>query len=73
MGRKYTETGVTRRVSLAIRESGFDVHDVASAADITDHELVDRLEGRVDITLDELVRVGGFLRTPVSDFFKEAA
>jgi hypothetical protein len=64
---------IARRVNLAISEAGLDVHSVAQAADITTVELVDRLHGRVDFQLDELVRVGGFLRIPVTRFMEVAA
>lgn len=73
MDRQATGIGIARRVNLAISEAGSDVHSVAQAADITTPELEDRLSGRVDFQLDELVRVGGFLRTPVTRFMEEAA
>lgn len=73
MDRNLINSDIARRVILAMREAGSDVHSVAQAADITTPELQDRLAGRSDFQPDELVRVGGFLRTPVSRFFKEAA
>lgn len=73
MDRFSAGIGIARRVSLAIREAGSDVPSVAQAADITIPDLEDRLSGRVDFELGELVRVGGFLRIPVSRFIKEAA
>lgn len=73
MDRESAGIGIARRVSLAVSEAGFDVHSVAQAADITSTELVDRLEGRADFELLELVRVGGFLRIPVTRFMEEAA
>lgn len=73
MDRLNTGIGIGRRVNLAISEAGSDVHSVAQAADITTPELEDRLSGRVDFELDVLVRVGGFLRTPVTRFMEEAA
>lgn len=73
MDRQATGIGIARRVDLAISEAGFDLNTVAQAADITTPELEDRLSGRVDFQLDELVRVGGFLRTPVTRFMEEAA
>lgn len=68
-----TKIAIARRVNLAISEAGQDVHSVARAADITSSELDDRLQGRVDFQLHELVYVGGFLRIPVTRFMKEAA
>ncbi|MGN7978249.1 hypothetical protein ACTJJ4_11810 [Microbacterium sp. 22195] len=73
MDRKRTEIGIARRVDLAIREAGSDVHSVAQAADITTAELEERLEGRAPFLLGELVRVGGFLRVPVTRFVEVAA
>lgn len=73
MDRLNAKIGIARRAYLAISEAGSNVHNVAQAADITDLELVDRLNGRVDFTLEELVDVGGFLHVSVPDFFKEAA
>ncbi|MGX9349217.1 hypothetical protein [Microbacterium sp. KNMS] len=73
MDRLQAGIGIARRVTLAMREAGTDVHSVAKAADITDLELVDRLHGRADFQLEELVRVGGFLRVPVTRFMEEAA
>lgn len=73
MTNNLAKATVARRVSLAVSEAGSDVHSVAQAADITTSELEDRLRGRVDFQLDELVRVGGFLRIPVSQFLEEAA
>lgn len=73
MDRQATGIGIARRVDLAISEAGFDLNTVAQAADITTPQLEDRLSGRVDFQLDELVRVGGFLRTPVTRFMEEAA
>lgn len=73
MDRQATGIGIARRVDLAISEAGLDLNTVAQAADITTPELEDRLSGRVDFQLDELVRVGGFLRTPATRFMEEAA
>lgn len=66
-------TGIGRRVALAIREAGSDVSSVAQAVDIATSDLEDRLSGRVDFEISELVRVGGFLRVPTPWFFGEAA
>ena len=73
MDRNRITLAIARRVNLAIREAGYDAHSVAQAADITTSELEDRLSGRVDFQLGELVRVGGFLRTPAHRFMEEAA
>lgn len=73
MDRLNTGIGIARRVSLAISEAGSDVRSVSQAADITIHEFEDRLSGRVDFELDELVRVGGFLHVPVARFMEVAA
>lgn len=54
-------------------EAGSDVRSVSQAADITIPEFEDRLSGRVDFELDELVRVGGFLHVPVTRFMEVAA
>lgn len=54
-------------------EAGVDVHSVAQAADITTPDLEDRLAGRVEFEIGELVHVGGFLRIPVTRFIEEAA
>lgn len=56
-----------------MREAGSDVISVSQAADITISQLEDRLSGRVDFQLDELVRVGGFLHVPVESFMEVAA
>lgn len=73
MDRLQVEIAIARRVNLAISEAGYDVHTVAQAADITAVEMDDRLQGRVDFQLDELVRVGGFLRIPANRFLEVAA
>ncbi|OAN35091.1 hypothetical protein A4X17_11455 [Plantibacter sp. H53] len=73
MDRLNTGIGIARRVSLAISEAGFDVLSVSQAADMTTDQMNDRLSGRVEFDLVELVRVGGFLHVPVSQFMKEAA
>lgn len=73
MDRNQINTDIARRVSLAISEAGSDVHSVAQAADITISDLNDRLSGRVEFMVDELVHVGGFLHVPVTRFIKEAA
>lgn len=73
MDRNRTTLAIARRVNLAIREAGHNDHSVAQAADITTLELSERLAGRAEFQPDELVRVGGFLRIPVSRFIKEAA
>ncbi|WP_404474767.1 hypothetical protein [Microbacterium aerolatum] len=73
MDRNQINFDIARRVNLAISEAGSDVTNVAQAADITIPELEDRLSGRVEFQPDELVRVGGFLRIPATEFIKEAA
>lgn len=73
MDRFLINSDIARRVNLAISEAGSDVPSVAQAADITTSEFNDRLSGRVDFELEVLVHVGGFLRIPVTRFFKEAA
>lgn len=73
MNRNLITFDIARRVNLAISEAGSDVHSVAQAADITTHELEDRLSGRVEFQPDELVRVGGFLRIPATRFMEVAA
>lgn len=73
MTKNLAQATVARRVNLAIREAGKDAHSVAQAADITTHELNERLHGRVAFGLEELVRVGGFLRIPATQIIKEAA
>lgn len=73
MHRNPITLAIARRVNLAIREAGSDVASVSQAADITTSQLEDRLSGRVDFELHELVRVGGFLHVPTSQFIEEAA
>lgn len=73
MTKNLAQATVARRVNLAISEAALDALSVAQAADITTFELEDRLHGRAPFQLDELVRVGGFLRIPVSRFLEEAA
>lgn len=73
MTNNLAKATVARRVALAIREAGSDVRSVAQAADITTSDLEDRLNGRVDFQIDELVRVGGFLHVPATGFIEEAA
>lgn len=73
MTKNLAQAAVARRVHLAICEAGVDAHSVAVAANITDSDLEDRLNGRAAFQIDELVRVGGFLRTPATHFIKEAA
>ncbi len=64
---------IARRVSAAIIGTGTDIQSVASAADITTPELRDRLNGRVEFGIGELVDVSGFLRVPVNHFIGGAA
>lgn len=72
MDRNTTTTTLARRVTLAIREAGADVRIVAQAADITTSELEDRLSGRVEFQIQELVDVGGFLRIPLNRLMEAA-
>ncbi|MDQ0726851.1 hypothetical protein [Microbacterium sp. W4I20] len=73
MDRNQINSDIARRVNSAICEAGADVRIVARAADITISELDDRLNGRAEFQIDELVHVGGFLRIPATRFMKEAA
>ena len=73
MDRNLINSDIARRVTSAISEAGSDAASVAQAADITTSQLEDRLMGRVEFQMDELVRVGGFLHVPATRFFKEAA
>lgn len=73
MDKNSTTLAIARRVNLAVSEASYDVHSVARAADMTTEQMNDRLSGRVEFHLVELVRVGGFLHVPVSQFMKEAA
>lgn len=73
MDRNLITSDIARRVTFAMREAGSDAVSVAQAADITITELEDRLMGRVDFEPDVLVRVGGFLRVPVTRFVEVAA
>lgn len=73
MTKNLAKATVARRVNLAIREAGVDASSVARAADITTADLEDRLNARVDFQIDELVRVGGFLRLPATQFLEVAA
>lgn len=73
MDRNQINFDIARRVTLAIREAGSDAQSVTQAADITPSELNDRLNGRVDFQIDELVRVGGFLHVPATQFMEVAA
>lgn len=67
MDRNPITAGIARRVSRAIAVNGADVHTVAQAADITSQGLLDRLAGRVEFEISELVTVGGFLRVPATE------
>lgn len=73
MNRNLAKATIARRVNSAIRDAGVDATTVAQAADITTHDLNDRLTGRVDFQIDELVRVGGFLRIPATRFMEVTA
>lgn len=73
MDRNRVTKQIARRVSSAIRRAGADVHSVAQAADISTPELNDRLNGRVEFQVQELLGVGGFLRIPVTRFLEVAA
>lgn len=73
MDRLHAGIGIARRVNLAMSEAGSDVLSVSQAADITTSQLEERLSGRIDFQLDELVRVGGFLHIPATYFMEEAA
>lgn len=73
MTKNLAKATVARRVVLAMSETGVDAASVAQAADITAADLEDRLTGRVDFQIDELVRVGGFLHVPATRFLEEAA
>ncbi|MGO3650463.1 hypothetical protein [Agrococcus casei] len=73
MTKNLAQSTIARRVNLAMSEAGVDAHSVAQAADITSSDLNERLSGRSAFQVDELVRVGGFLRIPTTHFIKEAA
>ncbi len=72
MARNRVTASIARRVSSAIEARGLSVHSVAHAADITTPDLLDRLSGRSEFPVDELVRVGGVLRVPVARFLEAA-
>ncbi len=73
MTNNLAKSTIARRVNLAISEAGSDVQIVAQAADITISDMEDRLNGRAEFQIDELVRVGGFLRIPVTQLLEVAA
>lgn len=73
MDRNSTTNLIARRVSEALLASGADLPTLAEAADITTEDLNDRLNGRVEFQVDELVRVGGFLRSPITELLGGAA
>ena len=73
MDRNPITLAIARRVILAMSEAGSDILSVSQAADITTSQLEDRLSGRADFQLDELVLVGGFLHVPAYRFMEVAA
>lgn len=73
MTENLAKATVARRVLAAVRAAGLDARSVAQAADMTTSEMEDRLYGRVDFQLDEVVRVGGFLRVPLTELLEVAA
>lgn len=70
MDRNRATATIARRVSQSFSASGADLSTLAQAADMTTSQLTDRLEGRVEFQLDELVTVGGFLRTPAQSYLE---
>lgn len=59
-------------VAAAISNNNFSLDTVAQAADIHVVDLESRLEDG-DFTVNDLVRVGGFLRIPVARFMEGTA
>ena len=70
--RRAAET-VAANVAAAIDSANQTIATVAQAADMTTTELSDCLEGRADITLGTLVRVGGFLHIPADELMQGVA
>ncbi len=62
---------VAANVAAAI--SGLPLASVAEAADMHEDDLMSRLNGDEDFTVNDRVRVGGFLRSPAARFMEGVA
>lgn len=72
VSRTLTATQLGQRIDAAIIARGTDTESVARAAGVLVHDIERRLrEG--DLTMAEVVRVGGFLRMGPTDLFGAAA
>lgn len=67
MNRRRAAEAVAANLRTAIESANQPINTVAQAADMTTTELSNRLQGREEITLGDLVRVGGFLRIPAHE------
>lgn len=63
---------VTATVREAVIASGVPTNTLALAADIPSDVLTARLAGREELTISDLVSVGGFLRLQPTSFLKGA-
>lgn len=70
MDRRRVTSQIADNVRSAMDAAGVSVHTLAEAADITSNDLIDRLDGRVEIEADLLVGVGGFLRVPMTQLLE---
>lgn len=63
---------VTAHVRDAVYASGVSTSTLAQAADVPSDVLEARLDGRDELTIADLVNVGGFLRLQPTSFLKGA-
>jgi len=63
---------VTANVRAAIHAHPASLASIAEAADMGEVDLQSRLNGDVDFTVNDLVRVGGFLRSRPALFMEGA-
>lgn len=72
MDAKRRAASVTASVRAAVNASGVSTSTLAQAADVPSDVLEARLDGRDELTIADLVNVGGFLRMQPTRFLKGA-
>ncbi len=63
---------VTANVRAAVLAHPAPLASIAQAADMGEVDLQSRLNGDEDFTVNDLIRVGGFLRSEPADFMEGA-
>jgi hypothetical protein len=64
---------IAANIAEAIRDANVSTEMVAQAADLSEHDLEQRLNGAIPIEVSTLVKVGGFLHVPTTELLRGVA